>query len=294
MNNELNSSTDMPEPDPIPEETEAVIDADIDTVVEKDDKSKYRQPRKTGNNKAVTIIVICVLAVLLICGTIFGLSRLHKEKPYDNTAQFYFSSDLLSETGNEYSVYDEIRFTVRNYADELRCSAQDIESVTFTVTCEGKDITSECTVTSDLQVLPASKPVDSNVRIIVPERYDGIPVEVKAVSAPIEISLIGSFTVLPSWGSELKDSAGSVNATFVIWADEDVDFTVSWDTDALVADPTNAYVKASENDGECTVSLLAGTGTEIVFFKSDIIKDYSGTDAVTATVSGKPHDTEGE
>jgi len=245
------------------------------------DKSQFRQPRKRGHGKAVIIVAASFAALLLIVGIIIAVTHIHKDKPYDNTEPFYFSSDLLKEDGAEYSVYGDICFTVCNFADELRCSMQDIESVSITVSSEGKDVTSKCIIKNELDLLPAEKNTVSSIAITVPEELNGFPLEVKAVSAPIEITLKGIFTVLPGWGYELKDEAGSVNAELVVWANEETTLKVTWNPEELIADPTNSYVKASDSSESCEVTLAAGTGAEIFFFKTDVDSDHTGTDAVT-------------
>ncbi|MBQ4054174.1 MAG: hypothetical protein IJD17_00555 [Clostridia bacterium] len=268
MDNNINSDLLLDEKDPAAELFE-----------EKEEKElEYRKPRSAKRNKLILIILLCVLGVAIIAGAIFGCIAFLGEEEYDNTADFYFSSDLLSQEGGEYTVYGDIEFNLANYADALRTSAENIESYTVSVKADGKDITSKCEVEKELSALTKGSRISGKVSISVPDKYCGIPLDVEVVSYPVDVTLKASFTVLPDWGFKFSDEEGSVSASLSLYANEELTLLVKWDPDKLVADSTNAYVKASDEDYECEVTLEAGSGAEIYFFKPDMNAVFKESD----------------
>ena len=85
----------------------------LDLMDELDEKEvEYRKPRSAKRDKLILILLLCVLGVAIIVGAVFGCIAFMGKEEYDNTADFYFSSDLLSQDGGEYTVYGEIEFNV--------------------------------------------------------------------------------------------------------------------------------------------------------------------------------------
>ena len=260
MDNNINSDLLLDEKDPA-----------ADLFEEKEEKElEYRKPRSAKRNKLVLIVLLCVLGVAVIAGAVFGCIAFFSEEEYDNTADFYFSSDLLSQEGGEYTVYGDIEFNLTNYADALRTSAENIESYSVSIKADGKDITSKCGIEKELSALTKGSRTSGKVTVSVPDKYCGIPLDVEVVSYPVDVTLKGRFTVLPDWGFKFSDEEGSVAASLSLYANEEITLLVKWDPDKLIADSTNAYVKASDEDYECEVTLAAGTGAEIYFFKPDM------------------------
>lgn len=249
-----------------------------DTASAPEDEVKLRKPRSAKRNKIVLICLLCVLGAAIIVGAVFGAIALFGKKPYDNTGAFYFSSDLLSEDGGEYTVYGDIKFTVCNYADSLRTSTENIESYNITVKAEGDDITSECNIDKEFASLTKGSKVTGNVIISVPNEYCGNKIDVTVASLPVSIVLKGSFNVLPAWDYEYNDEEGSVYGKLILSATEETTLLVKWDPEKLLADSTNPYVKASDEESECEVTLAAGTSAEIYFFKTDVTKVYDAED----------------
>lgn len=251
----------------------------LDKLDEFDEQDvEYRKPRSSKRNKIILILLLCVLGVAIIVGAIFGCIAFLGEEEYDNTADFYFSSDLLSQDGGEYTVYGEIEFNVFNYADSLRTSAETIESYSVTVKADGKNITDKCDVDKELSVLTKGSRTTGKVVVSVPDEYCGIPLDVEVVSYPVDIALKGKFTVLPDWGFDFSDEEGSVAASLSLYANDEITLLVKWDPEKLIADSTNAYVKASDEDYECEVTLAPGTSAQIYFFKPDMNEVYNEDD----------------
>ncbi len=264
-----------------------------------EDAIKFRKPRSAKRNKVILILLLCVLGVALIVGAVFGCIALFDKEEYDNTADFYFSSDLLSQDGGDYTVYGKIEFNVANYADALRTSAENIESYSISIEADGDDITSKCDIDKEMAALAKGSRTTGNVTVSVPDEYCGIPLDVEVTSFPVDVTLKGRFTVLPEWGSRFTDEEGSVTASLSLYANEEVTLLVKWDPEKLIADSTNAYVKASDEDYECEVTLAAGTGAEIYFFKPDMNEAYNENDKsfpieITKVKTAKKEETKKE
>lgn len=269
MDNNLNS-------DLLLTEKEAPIEGAAGDFPE--DAVKFRKPRSAKRNKLILILLLCVLGVAVIAGAVFGCIALFDKEEYDNTADFYFSSDLLSQNGGEYTVYGDIEFSVSNYEDALRTSAENIESYSVSVEADGDDITSKCKVDKEMSALTKGSRTTGKVSVSVPDEYCGIPLDVIVKSYPVDVTLKGRFTVLPEWDCRFSDEKGSVAASLSLYANEEITLLVKWDPDKLIADSTNAFVKASNDDYECKVTLEAGTGTEIYFFKPDMTAVFNEND----------------
>ncbi len=272
----------LPDSDFDPQDISALFNGgeDEDEVPERG----YRSPRKKSRKKTLLTILICAAASLLLAGVVFAVIRLTEKPVYDNTGSFYFSSDLLSADGGEFTVYNEISFRVNNFADKLRVSESEIDSYSVKISRNGADVTDLCSVTKEAGSLPAGTVASSLVTVSLPDDLFNTPLEVEVSSRPTEIVLRGTFTVVPSWGWSLTDEAGSVCCKLVVWANEDITARVSWDETLLIADKNDPNVKASDTDGSFTVVLAAGTGTEIYFFKNDITADCSAPEMSAVTV----------
>ncbi len=134
------------------------------------------------------------------------------------------------------------------------------------------------TVDKELSALTKGSRTSGKVTVSVPEEYCTVPLDVEVVSYPVEVTLKGEFTVLPDWGYDFSDEEGSVSAALSLYANEEVTLLIKWDPEKLIADSTNAYVKASDEDYECEVTLAAGTGAAIYFFKPDMNAVYNEDD----------------
>lgn len=253
----------------------------------KDTEPVFRRPRRLFKKRRRLIILIA-LAVIIVIGSVtvlaFMLNR--PEDVYDDSAAFYFSSNLLSEEGKEFTVYDSIEFNVYNYADALRTSAEPLDDFKVTVSAEGEDITSETEISTGEKSMVSGVRSGCTVIISVPEEYWNTPLDVTVVSSPIAKELHGRFTVLPEWGYELKDSEGNYTAELIIFANEKVAVEVEWNAEKLEPDSTNPYVEASQNNDKAvfTVELDAGTSASIPMFKIADISEKYDTDSKVITV----------
>ena len=266
-------------------------DDDISAVLGDDEpenvsEKKYRHPRKRGKKKLVVIISLaCILAILLATVIILIVSGSKKEEPVnDNTGTLYFTSDLLSAEGGSFTVFDRIEFDLHNYADELRVSDRTIEEYSVRVMSGTEDITAECRIAKEKASLAAESIVSAGVAVEIPAERMNTPLDVIVASEPENIVLKGSFTVVPSWTWVYSDSSGSVSGRLYIAANKEMTVRASWDPELVTADPTNPYIKADEDETSCTLTLEAGSGAEIYFFKKDVTADYSSAESGAVTV----------
>ena len=247
-----------------------------------DAQPRFRRPRRIFKKKR-RLVILLLLAGLIIIGslTVLGFMLYEPEQVYDDSAAFYFSSNLLSEEGGEFTVYDDIEFNVYNYADSLRVSKEPLESFSVKVEADGKDITGKSEISTGETAMAPDVRSGCTVVVSVPEEYCDAAIDVTVTSSPIEKVLRGTFTVKPEWGYELSDNEGDVCAELIIFANEKVTVEVEWDPEALIADSTNAYVRAAQGEPNiCTVELDAGMSASIPMFKISPEEEYDSDSKV--------------
>ncbi len=248
----------------------------------------FRKPKKFVKKKRALTVLIILLALLLLAGLSFaGFKLFGPGEVYDDSTAFYFTGDLVSEEGGEYTVYDRIEFNVYNYADSLRVSKEPLESFIVKVECDGKDITSKSNISMGETAMAADVRSGCAVSVKVPEQYNGSVIDIKVTSYPINKELRGSFKVLPEWGYEIKDEKGNVCAELTIYANKDVSLELEWDGEKLIPDSTDSYIRTAENgESKCSIQLSAGMSTTIPLFKVNPDKVYDNkTKAISLNAS---------
>lgn len=248
-----------------------------DTINADEKALSFRKPKKIVKKaRARTVLLILLIALVAAGLTFAGFMLFGPGEVYDDSTAFYFTGDLVSEEGGEYTVYDSIDFNVYNYADSLRVSKEPLESFTVKVECEGKDITSKSEITMGEVAMAADVRSGCAVSVKVPEQYNGSVIDITVVSYPINKELRGSFKVLPQWGYEIKDAKGNVCAELMIYANKDVSLELEWDGEKLIPDSTDSYIRTAENgENKCNIQLSAGMSTTIPLFKVNPDKVYS-------------------
>ena len=246
---------------------------------------QFRRPKKVIKKKRLLIVLLIIIGLVAAAvGTFVALKLMKPEEGYDDSAAFYFDSNLLSEDGNKEPkvLCDTIDFEVRNYADSLRVSKEPIEDFTITVMVDGRDITPKADIIVDERSMAPDIRCESTVSVSVPEKYREEVIDIIVVSSPIEKELKGSFRLEPAWGYEFKDEKDNICADLVIYANKDITLELSWDGEKLIADSTDSYIRtANAGETKCLVELSAGTSTTIAMFKADPSKDLSKEDVVT-------------
>ncbi|MBR4881267.1 MAG: hypothetical protein IKU19_04995 [Clostridia bacterium] len=236
-----------------------------------EEELKFRTPKKIVKKKRLLAVLFVLLGLIAAGALCFGAYMLFgPEKGYDDSAAFYFSSDLLSEEGKEYIVYDTIDFNVYNYADALRVSKEPVEDFSVTVKADGKDITARSEISMGERAMAADVRSGCAVSVSVPEKYNDKIIEITVKSFPVEKELKASFKLEPAWGYSVNDEKGNVCAELVIFANKDVSLEFSWDGEKLIPDSTDSYIRTAE-DGEnkCNISLSGGMSITVPMFKAD-------------------------
>ncbi len=250
----------------------------------KEEELAFRTPKKIVKKKRLLVTLFIILGLILAGALCFGAYMLFgPEKGYDDSAAFYFSSDLLSEDGGEYVVYDTIDFNVYNYADALRVSKEPVEDFSITVKAEGKDITAKAEISMGERAMAPDVRSGCAVSVSVPEKYRDQVIDITVKSSPVEKELKGSFKLEPAWGYEINDEKGNVCAELVIFANKDISLELSWDGEKLIPDSTDSYIRTAE-DGEnkCSITLSGGMSVTVPMFKADPAKVYkSDSKAIT-------------
>lgn len=247
-----------------------------------EEELKFRRPKRIFKRRRNLVIFIIILS-LLIAGslTVLGIMLFKPVEKYDDSAAFYFASDLLSEEGGEFVAYDTIEFNVYNYADALRVSKEPIDDFKITVKADGKDITGKVTLSMGETAMAPNVRSGCAVSVSVPENYIDSTIDVTVTSSPIAKELKGTFRLEPAWDYEVKDEKGNYCAELVIYANKDVALELTWDGEKLIANNADSYIKTAENgENKCTVQLSAGMSTTIAMFKADPDKEYSKKDKV--------------
>ena len=265
-------------------ETAVSADKPADGEGPEEEHGQYRRPRKNKKKKAIIIASACAAGVILAVVMTLIILGLKSKDPVGETGGMYFTSDMLTVEGDSFTVYDKIEFKVRNFADELRVSGSDIEDYTVSVQAGSEEITGKCKITKEQKSLAGGSAVSAGVVIEVPDDVMDKTIEVSVSYEAEQIVLKGKFTVLPSWSWTYSDRSGSVCGKLYIAANKEVTLKASWDPELVIADPTNPYVKSGGNGKSCTLTLAAGTGTEIYFFKNDVSADYSADGQNVVTV----------
>ena len=109
------------------------VKIDIDTKTTK---------RRTGKGWICVMVAFALLGILTAGGIYAKYMQESQAAGHITSPEFYFTSNMLSETANTYKLNSgsggttEITFEVRNYADEYRIADKDIE---FTVNVSPSD-----------------------------------------------------------------------------------------------------------------------------------------------------------
>ncbi len=253
---------------------------DIDVQENYAKEPVFRKPLNLRQKRNLKIALLCALGAVLLAGVVLlAVFLLNGPAPYDNSGQFYFSSDLLSEAEGKqcYTTYGAIEFDIYNFEDKLRVSKEAIEDFDIKLECDGKNITSRADISVGERAMEADIRSTCRVSITLPERYHNKEIEVSVSSSPILKELKGKFKVIPKWSYEVKDYEGSVCTEVVIYANESVALEFSWNKEGnLIPDATNSYIRtAKEGEASCIIELAPGTTVTLPMFKTDIKAVYS-------------------
>ena len=150
---------------------------------------KNKQNRKTA--KRIIIVAIVLVSVMLLFGGVYAKYLYSNTKQNTvNTPAFYFESDFLSKKGVTHTVNpgtEEIKFTLKNHADKLRVST---DNIVYTI-----EVTGGATLSSSSGELSGG--VASDAEITLSDLTDGGTYTVTAVGAAgFSEMLTATFTVI--------------------------------------------------------------------------------------------------
>lgn len=238
-------------------------------------KGKHVKKRQTPPGVGLVCLIVSVIALFSLTAVTTARYMLQwKPAPMLADAQdFYFTSDLL--TAGDTPVYplsnfvpgqSKIRFTLRNYADELRVSEADI---TFTVTATGLSTTSGTIARN------GSTGVDQVVELDVPDTaFSGGMATIRVTAtatAPYEQVLAAQFELYKqidisavTW--EVYDAANSNTITLTITTRGQSGTIAITPPTGVLPDRTNNLL--AFNGSTCSFNANANAQYSFVFFKT--------------------------
>lgn len=238
-------------------------------------KKRRKKRRWRFTRLGIVCLVLCILAVLALAG-VTAAKYVQQWKPghmQADAADFYFTSDLLMpgdtpvyQLSNCVPDTSAIRFSLRNYADELRISEK---TVRYTVTCtNGVSGTA-----GSIETNVTGGGVDEPVELTVPAGsfFDGkATVRVTAVSSPYAETLEAVF--------ELYETLTGVDYTVYDAVDSNtVTLTVTTKgshgtvniTPPSGALPDRTDVRLTDSGSGCSFNANAYAQYSFVFFKTN-------------------------
>ncbi len=243
---------------------------------------------KTGKHAAKTprfgrllglILTIALVVSLVLLGASFAKYTTGFESDYQqaDTSDFYFTSDLLSETeGNAYSQVcaglqnAEISFTLYNYQDELNYTESDI-SYTVQYKLRTSDAYTDYTTGTIPSGEKKSAPVTVPISGLNPTGTVAI-VDIQVVStAPYAKTLSASFTIterVATASMQVSDSAGSNAVTVTV---------TTGDTGGLltITPPTGCIAEPASGLNNNAMQVKANASYTFVFLKTDPSQVYT-------------------
>lgn len=251
------------------------------------------QTNKRDNR--VIAVVFLVAAALVAVGGISSYAAKYAHQANDerelSSPAFYFTSDLLTEDGSK--TYDlpvgttSISFELRNYADDLRYSATDID-YKYEV-AEGETVLS-----SDSGVISndESNPHSSTEPITVSGLSAGTYTVTATSTKPFSQRLSAKFTIATAntdLNVSLADNNNSPTATLTVSTQDYAgNVKVSWpegvvpdQTQAEFKDVTTAYSGGSYQAGSVPVRVEKFSTYTFRFFKTDPSQKFD-TSQITA------------
>lgn len=248
--------------------------------------------RKLRKNR-ISYTILSLAGILILAGLFVGISAkyVHQESKMSPLAseKFYFTSDVLSETGNSYTLADnatEITFELRNYADDLRWSDSAL-SYNYSVT----DTTNK-EVAKGNGTITYNNSQKSAVTITISKLSAGTYTITASSERPYKKTLTGTFTI-PEESTEISysinDNTGSPYALLTVSTQNyDGNISINWPEGVIPDSTQDAFAKIStyENgnykSGSVTVKMQKYFSNTYRFFKVNSSNQYS-KEQITAT-----------
>lgn len=243
-------------------------------------KKEKRQP---------LMFLLCGVFVLIFLGR--GLYAKYMNQKSVSEApiaeEFYFTSDFLSENGKNYilaSNIQQLTFELRNYEDELRSSASEIE-YTYVVTKNGTEISKQT------GRIKKGEDIGNKESITLSDLSAGEYTIVATATNPYKKSLKATFTI-PEESEDIdytiNDSEQSPYVLLQVSTHSyDGNIEINWPA-GLIPDSTQEDLKNIKNyndqeytKGSIKLKVASYSSYTYRFFKKNIDKDYSKTAEIT-------------
>ena len=241
-------------------------------------------------------VVLLVAAVVVAVGGIssYAAKYAHKETGEGNATseEFYFTSDLLTSDGSKrYELpvgTTSVTFELRNYADDLRSTAQSDIAYSCSVTKD--DGTSAGNLTNGSGSI--AKGSQQKKAVTVTGLSAGTYTVTATSTSPYAQTLSAKFVIADAdtgLSTRVEDSSGDAYATLIVSTKEyEGNITVSWPS-GVIADQTQDEFKDTSGSagGSITKRVEKYSSYSFRFFKTDASKNYSdkGTEAGTITAT---------
>lgn len=248
---------------------------------------------KSARNKLTKIQPwMFLLGGFLILAILFGglyakYYYQESEKKAAIAENFYFTSDLLSKDGKDYTLASnttQLTFELRNYQDELRSSESDIQ-YEYTVKKDGTNIT------NDTGTISKKSDGGNENKITISNLSAGKYTITATAKSPFSETLKADFTI-PEESNGLNytvnDSKQSAYVLLELSTDAyEGNVKIHW-PDGVIPDSTQKIfenTKNFQNDtytaGNIMIQVKKYTAYTYRFFKEDINKNYSTTKDIT-------------
>lgn len=234
---------------------------------------------------AVIFVLIAALAVVF-AKYVF----LQSDTKETGSREMYFTSDFLSKDGSSYTLTpgtDSVTIELRNYVDSLRWSEKDIQ-YSYTVT---KQDSGE-TVKNGSGTISRSADQGSSSSVTITGLGTGSYEVIATATAPFTETLKGTFTI-PSESAgidySVSDSGGSPYALLTVSTENYTgNVTLSWPAGVIPDSTQEAFAEVTTRQssgyaaGTVTVAVQPYSSYTYRFFKEDVTKDYSSSQAINA------------
>ena len=250
-------------------------------------KGKYLKQKRSAASKSTVAVVLCAVVLLSLGTGIVAaryLSTLKTGYGSFTSSEFYFTSDYLSEDGEDYTILCSdlskatIDFQLFNYADSLNYSNTDIQ---YTIQYELNGIRKKqaATLSGKNAVNTVIHYALSNFTLNAFATQAVVTVTARAIS-PYEKDLKATFILIESENAaeySVSDSAGS-NAGTVTATTSGLGGTLAVTIpDGCFFDPTNSYPSGYDIIGN-VLSFPANPDAEyaFVYLKEAPATNYAG------------------
>ena len=244
-------------------------------------KKRARRGRK--QQIGAIVLLLMGMGALVLAGGVLARYVLFwdSEGAVAQPDAFYFTSDLLTETGSSYDVFDwgdGIPIEIKNYEDAKRVTASDI---TYEVTCAPDGVITDqngAALSGSIKI--SGKSAADSLIVILPQDKTAKEIRVTVTStAPYRKTLTATFqaTGTRQLRYRVDDAAGSSAAKLLVMGGPVTKtVTLTWSA-GLAPDRTEPDLKFG-GGASATLEVPAGVSYSILLFKDDPSRNYSAAE----------------